>query len=231
MGNFAPQSSCHPRVSAHHSGFTLVEVLVALMVMALLAIMSWQGVDGIVRSRDISQARLDQTLRLNTVMAQWEQDLGSIQESPASPALSFDGITLRLIRRTDTGLQLVTWSLRPGDTPEQQRLLRWTSPSLTNSQDLQDMWARSQQFVGSEPGQLGTLNGVSQWQIYFYRGNGWSNAQSSGDVVQPGVDAPAPSLRREELPTGVRLVLSFSPGSGLGGTLTRDVALGPVWRP
>jgi general secretion pathway protein J len=52
-------------------GFTLVEVLVALMVMALMATMAWQGVDGIVRTRDGSQRQLEQTLRLQTVIAQW----------------------------------------------------------------------------------------------------------------------------------------------------------------
>ena len=40
-------------------GFTLVEVLVALVVMAIMAVMAWQGVDGIVRTRDVSQARLE----------------------------------------------------------------------------------------------------------------------------------------------------------------------------
>ena len=78
-------------------GFTLVEVLVAMMVMAILAVMAWQGVDGIVRARDASQSRLEQTLRLNTVMAQWEQDLASVQDSKVVPALSFDGATLRAI--------------------------------------------------------------------------------------------------------------------------------------
>jgi general secretion pathway protein J len=60
------------RLARTHSGFTLVEVLVALMIMALMAAMAWQGVDGVVRSRNDSQARLEQTLRLNTVVAQWE---------------------------------------------------------------------------------------------------------------------------------------------------------------
>ena len=32
-------------------GFTLVEVLVALLIMAVMATMAWQGVDGIVRAR------------------------------------------------------------------------------------------------------------------------------------------------------------------------------------
>ena len=61
-------------------GFTLVEVLVAMLIMAMLAVMAWQGVDGITRTRDVSQARLEQTLRLNTVMGQFEQDLQALQD-------------------------------------------------------------------------------------------------------------------------------------------------------
>ena len=64
-------------------GFTLVEVLVALMIMAILAGMTWQGVAGIVRTRDASEARMQQTLRLNTVVAQWEHDLAALQETPS----------------------------------------------------------------------------------------------------------------------------------------------------
>jgi general secretion pathway protein J len=66
-----------------HRGFTLVEVMVALLVMALMAGMAWQGVDGIVRARDASQTRLNRVLLLNTVLAQWDYDLASVQQTPA----------------------------------------------------------------------------------------------------------------------------------------------------
>ena len=96
-------------------GFTLIEVLVAMTIMAILAVMAWQGVDGIMRTRNASQARLDQTLRLGTVIAQWERDLAALQETSALPsALAFDGASLRLTRRAERGMQLVVWSLRPG---------------------------------------------------------------------------------------------------------------------
>ncbi len=211
------------------SGFTLIEVLVAMTIMSILAIMAWQGVDSIVRTRDFSQSRLDQTLLVNTVLSQWEQDLKSIQETriPDSPAidtlppLSFDGNTLRLIRKTNQGLQWVNWSLRPGSVPGHKKLLRWTSPASSNLFDLIDTGMNSFQFVGTEPGQLQTLAGISQWQIYFFRGNGWSNAQSSGDAI---------SSNSEALPEGVRLVITFAQGSGLNGALTRDIALGPTWQ-
>jgi general secretion pathway protein J len=206
------------------SGFTLVEVLVALMVMAIMAVMAWQGVDGIVRARDSNQSRLERSLRLNTVISQWEQDLAALQQTSVVPAaLSFDGAAVRLTRRTTGGLQLVVWSLRPDDNGN--TWLRWAGPAVTTSGALQDNWLRSQQFQGTEAGQLHTLSGVEQWQVYFFVNNAWSNAQSTGDVVAaaPGASAAAVTA----LPTGVRLVLSFAPDSGQSGSLIRDTLLTP----
>ena len=195
----------------HVHGFTLVEVMVALMIMAVLAVMAWQGVDGIVRTRSASQARLEQALRLNTVVGQLEQDLLALQETPAVPALVFNGATLRLTRRADNGLQVVAWSLRPNpDGTNSGNLTRWAGPAARTSNELQDTWMLSQQFQGTEPGHLQALAGVSAWHCYAFRGNAWSNCQSSG----------------QGLPNGVRLVLDFA-GADVNGTLTRDIALGP----
>ncbi|MBC7938844.1 MAG: prepilin-type N-terminal cleavage/methylation domain-containing protein, partial [Chitinophagaceae bacterium] len=95
-------------------GFTLVEVLVALLVLAILASLAWQGLDAIVRSRDIGNEALDRTLRLNTVVTQWEQDLQSVQDVGAVPALAFDGQSLRLTRRVEGGVALVVWAVCGG---------------------------------------------------------------------------------------------------------------------
>ena len=208
-------------------GFTLVEVLVALMIMALMAAMAWQGVSGVVRTRDASQARLEQTLRLNTVVAQWEQDLASLQESSATPGLQFDGASLRLTRRANGGMQVVVWSLRTGAASTSGGVLqRWASPVVTGRTELRDHWLRTLQFQGNELGQLDALSGVSAWQVVFFRGNAWTNAQSSGDLA-PVSPAASGVAARALLPSGVRLVLSFAPGSGQTGSLTRDTALGP----
>jgi len=200
-------------------GFTLVEVMVALVVMSLLAVLAWQGVDGMIRARDITQQHMEATLRLNTALAQWQQDLALVQETPSVPGLRFDGASLQLTRRAPSGLQLVVWSLHGG------RLLRWAGPSATVGRDLQESWMISQQLQGSEPAQILVLEGISDWQVYFFRGNAWSNAQSSGDVAAPAQGASAPA--RQALPAGVRLVLNFAEGSGFAGGLTRDTVLGP----
>ena len=211
-----------PRMRSQ-AGFTLVEVLVALMLMAILSGMAWQGLDGISRARIATQARVDQTLRMNTVLAQWEQDLQSLFDTDIVPALAFDGASLRLVRRQPEGLQVVAWSLR------EQRWLRWAGPIVTKAEALRESWLLSQQLLGNEPAQLRMQEGLAAWQIYFYRGNAWSHAQSSAGAaapvpVAPGASAPPPA--RTPLPTGVRVVLEFE-GAGLAGKLTRDVMLGP----
>ena len=205
------------------AGFTLIEVLVALTIMAVMAMMAWQGVDGIVRARDSGAARLERTLRLNTVVAQWEQDLASIQDSATVPALVCDGATVRLTRRAEDGLQVVAWALRPDGS--NFTWWRWASPAVTTVTELQDYWLRTQQFQGGEPGQLRTLAGLAGWQVYFFQGNAWSNCQSTGNLAAPTPGASAPL--RQALPSGVRVVLSFVEGSGENGSIVRDSLLGP----
>ena len=235
-------------------GFTLVEVLVALVVMAVMAGMAWQGVDGIVRTRNATQARLDLTLRLNTVVAQWDQDLAAIQDSAVIPqSLSCDGATVRLTRRTPTGLQVVAWSLRADG--DRAMWVRWAGPSVTTQRELQESWLRSQQLQDDDPDTLRALTGLRTWQVYFYQGNAWANCQSTGDLVVTALNPPTPptppnpasggassppanataaAAVRVALPKGVRVVLSFADGGGAGGAggagvtgdLTRDTLLG-----
>ncbi len=201
-------------------GFTLVEVLVAMMVMAIMAVMAWQGVDGIVRTRDASQVRLEESLRLNTVIAQWDQDLASLQDTAVvTPTVACTGATVRLTRRAPDGVQVVVWTLRPvGDNRSTWE--RWAGPAVTTQAELKDSWLRSQQLQGGEAGSIATLTGLSGWQVYFYQGNSWANCQSTGNTKETA-GGGAIATR----PDGVRVVLSFAPGSGVSGDLTRDTLL------
>lgn len=211
-------------------GFTLIEVLVALVVMSTLAMMAWRGLDALIRSREIAQASLDQSVRLQTVLAQWEQDLRQIQDSGSVEALNFDGASLRLTRQHPRGIQVVAWVVRNG------ALHRWESKPAQTVGDLEDNYKRGAQLLSQDAGQLRALEGVSAWQLYCYRGNSWSNCLSSGsDEAAPAPAPPAstasgvapPDKQRPALPTGIRMLLQFAPGSGFGGPLTRQVELRP----
>jgi general secretion pathway protein J len=202
-------------------GFTLVEVLVALMVLALMAAMAWRGVDALVRTREVAQARMESLLRAQSVMAQWEADLQAVISTQVSPGVLCEGASLHLTRRQPDGVQVVTWALRSGT------LNRWAAAPTTRSEALQEAWMQSFQLLGNEPGQLRTLKGVSQWQVYFYFGNAWSNCGSSGDVAAPSPAGSAPSAGKQALPDGVRMVITFADGGTLAGTVTRDIRLAP----
>jgi general secretion pathway protein J len=215
---------------ARRLGFTLIEVLVSLFILALMAGMAWQGVDMVMRSRATVQARMDGLLRLQSVMGQWEADLGNVLDTQQVPGLNFDGATLRLTRRNDDGVQVVAWSLRGG------KLLRWTTPTLRDADALQEGWLRSYQLLGNETGTLTMFEKVARWQVQVFlsSSNAWSNAQSSGDLAAspPGqaasADKPKAEFatgRREVLPDGLRLLLTFGDGAAHAGTLQRDVRL------
>ncbi|KQW51678.1 MULTISPECIES: type II secretion system protein J [unclassified Roseateles] len=196
-------------------GFTLVEVLVALVVMATMASMAWRGIDALVRSREIAQARLAQTARLQTVLAQWEVDLRALQDSHSVVApLAFDGGNLVLTRQAPAGLQVVVWSLREG------ALWRWESPAQRTVQDLVNQRQLGLQQLAQRNPALRAFDGVAAWQFNCYWGNAWSNCQSTGssnDNAGPQRPGGNPA------PAGLRIAMQFAEGSGLAGTLTREL--------
>lgn len=199
------------------SGFTLVEVLVALVIMATMAAMAWKGIDALTRSREIAQQRLAQTARLQTVLAQWEVDLRAVQDSHSAVApVAFDGGNLVLTRQATGGLQVVVWSLREGS------LWRWESPAQRTVQDLSDQRQRGLQQLAERNPALRTFDGLAGWQLYCFWGNAWSNCQSTGGSGQSdaGPVNPKGSLQP---PSGLRVALQFAEGSGLAGTLTREL--------
>lgn len=210
-----------PTLPSRARGFTLVEVLVALMVLALMAAMAWRGVDALMRTREVAQARMESLLRAQSVLAQWEADLQAVISTQVSPGVLCEGSSLHLTRRQPDGVQVVTWALRSGT------LNRWAAAPTTRSEALQEAWMQSFQLLGNEPEQLRTLKGVSQWQVYFYFGNAWSNCGSSGDVAAVSPAASAPSATKQSLPDGVRMVITFADGGTLAGTVTRDIRLNP----
>ena len=211
-----------PHTQRPSGGFTLIEVLVALVVMSVLAGLSWQAVDAMVRTRQAVDQQSQRLVVLGTALAQWEQDLQQVLADAPLPALHFDGARLRVLRRVPGGVQLVVWSVRNGQWQ------RWASAPTALEAELLQGWAQAPQLLGREPGHITLAQGVGGWQLYFFRGNAWSNAQSSGDLVNPsthpGAGQPSPpgAPTRERLPQGVRLVMNLQGTSGVG-TLQRDV--------
>jgi general secretion pathway protein J len=219
-----------------HRGFTLVELLVALFAMALLAVMSWRGLDGMSRAQSYTGQRADEVLTLQVGLAQWTADLDALEPLPGLPALEWNGRVLRLTRRSTTsatdGLLVVGWTRRIENG--NGTWLRWQSPPVATRGDLQQAWQRADQW-SQNPGQDERAREVAitpldEWQLFFFRENAWTNPQSSdvttSNIVATGprntASAPTGPTSTTQLPDGVRLVLTLPPNQAVNGTLTRD---------
>ena len=64
------RSRCSSGAATSVRGFTLIELLVAISVMALIAILSWRGIDGMVRTQEATRQRADEMLVLQGYLPQ-----------------------------------------------------------------------------------------------------------------------------------------------------------------
>jgi general secretion pathway protein J len=193
-------------------GFTLIEVLVAISVMALMSLMAWRGLDGMLRSQSSLQSRSDEIRSLQTGLAQWQTDLDQLAELPGTPSWDWNGQVLRLTRRTadaplpssspntnpsETNRQAVpvpasvrvvawTWRSDPG-RPGGGDWQRWQSPPLSQRLDWQSAWALAAQWGqtandSTRAGQI-QIHPLSGWQLFVHRGGSWTNPLSSAAVT------------------------------------------------
>lgn len=125
-------------MKAHQQGFTLIEVMVAIMLMAVVSLMAWRGLDSVTRADAHLQASSEQTEALLRALNQLERDVvmrasvelsepitpdADARSAQAPPALTVrsaegKGFRLDVIRTSASGngqLQRVRWWLK-GDT-------------------------------------------------------------------------------------------------------------------
>lgn len=216
-----------PPPRSRRNGFTLIELLVALSVMAMLAILSWRGLEGMARAQAQTSQRADEVLSLQAGLGQWRADLDALAQSPGINTLEWDGRVLRLTRRSTTGndgLTVVAWTRRAdGDGV----WLRWQSPAVLNIGNWTDAWERAGVWAqnGSDEDRQREVRvtPLLEWQLFYFRGNAWTNPLSSDAASSAGTPPAAPrGSTGSAVPEGIRLVLLLPPGQPINGRLTVD---------
>ncbi len=206
-------------------GFTLIELLVAVGLLALMAALSWRGLDGMTRAQTQMHQYSDDVMALQAGLGQWGADLDAlVKPSDAGPGdkfstLDWDGRALRMLRRgaadAGAGLIVVAWSRRVVDGVGQW--LRWQSPPLQTRAERDLAWQRAAQWaqnpIADDAKREVRVAALDQWQIFYYRNDAWSNPLSSAGVASDG---------KIDMPDGIRLVLILSAGQAISGTVTRD---------
>lgn len=204
-------------------GFTLVELLVSLFALALLAALSWRGLDGMIRARQVTETHADQVLTLQTGLAQWQADLDAITTFAPEPPLQWNGRVLRLTRTGSLspadGVHVVGWTMRDG------QWRRWQSAAVYTRGDLQAAWQQADLWAQNPTDALRAqevaIAPLQDWTIFFFRDNAWTNPQSASNSTATQASGAAATINAP-IPDGVRLVLQLPAGRAISGQIQRD---------
>ncbi len=103
-------------------GLTLIELLVAISVLGIVAVLGWRGLDSIVRSRIALTSDLEQTRGMQLAFAQLQSDCAHLADSSILPnrmPLAVEQGRLMLVRTVfadnqPSRLQVITYRVRDG---------------------------------------------------------------------------------------------------------------------
>jgi general secretion pathway protein J len=198
-------------------GFTLVELLVAIGILAMVAVLGWRGLDGIVRARVALTNQMETTRGMQLAFAQMQSDCEHVagpEILDQRPYLIADKDRLTLVRIVSsegepTRLQVVAYRLVNGT------LTRRESQATRDLTQLDAMW-KAISSDGDTSQQVALQGGVTEMQVLFWQNNQWRSGplQTQAEV---GLALP---------PTGVQVALATQGGQApmsksflLGGAL------------
>ena len=174
----------------NQAGFTLVELLVAISILALVAVLGWRGLDGIVRARVSLTQQMEVTRGMQLAFAQMQSDCEHIPVDGAllgpRPYLLFDKerltmVRLSMVENEPTRMQVVSYRVREGV------LLRRESLATRNMTELDVMWKSATSDADTtEPVVLQT--GITGIGVQNWANNSWQIIQAP--LAAAGVAAP-----------------------------------------
>lgn len=134
------------------SGFALIEMVVALVIMALVGLMAWRGMDAMIRGREVIDKRANQDADYSQLVRQFERDCqsvlskdeianlaSSVSGSAISSSIAAGAKNIWFLRRYRAD-NMDAW-LIAGYTVGPAGLQRWISRPLMQRADAGALWA------------------------------------------------------------------------------------------
>ena len=196
--------AAEPRAAARARGFTLIEMLVAIALLAVIALLSWRGLEATIRGSDDIASNLAQTRLLGRYFSQLQFDLTNLvtPDEVFGPPLRIRPNDLVMVRHLGVGggpaqMQVVRYQLKG------RELVRSASQPLASLADVEDALqhmdaftrvvvsndARTMQLSVWIPPGGWTMSQAVVEQAYaqFLAQHGISNSTSIGAPVPRGV--------------------------------------------
>jgi len=194
-------------------GFTLLELLVAIAVLAIVSIIAWRGLDSLVKTRERLEPAGTDARALLAAFGQFERDLAQIArpeffgltDTPVQVRLAASGPVLEIVRIAAPGaeggstrVQTIFWRVGDG------YLLRQSSPAVTTLGPI------SSEQLGS----VRLLADVKAIRVRVWReGNSaWSDALDPANSGAPVAPPGTPGAIVVPLPQGLELTIERADG-------------------
>jgi general secretion pathway protein J len=138
----------------NQSGLTLVELLVAVLLTALLAVIAWRGLDHVARSSQQVISSTDRSQHLNQVMSQLEVDLMEAAQLRQSGQFAVQMMSFPVAEGAESSWLLLQRAMTEQFSSRTLRWVRWDVREGVLTRSL------------SEPGQSqGLLHGLRGMEI------------------------------------------------------------------
>lgn len=150
-----PPHLTHPGSRSHEAGFALIEVIVALVIMSIVGLMAWRGMDAMIRGRALIEQRANRDGENVQIVGQFERDCQEIIRRDelnamfsAANVVGTPGVGLNLIA---AGAKNIWWMrhyridnqdawLIVGYGISATGLQRWTSKPLFRRTEIASQW-------------------------------------------------------------------------------------------
>ena len=210
-------------------GFTLVELLIAISVLAIVAVLGWRGLDSIVRARVALNSELEETRGLQLAFAQMQSDAAHIAPTASignRPPLEVQGGRLTMVRTVfvdnqPSRVQVVAYRIENGV------LIRRESVATRDLAQLDTAWTAA--LNDADQTQAVVLQSdVNRMAIRTWGsdGMGWRSSPEDGSTGMTPGDTPTPASQSgAEKFLGLEVTLQLRERSG---SLVKVFLLGAI---
>jgi general secretion pathway protein J len=208
-------------------GFTLLEMLIAIAILAVIAVLSWRGLDAIIRAR----ATLTNSMEDERVMAQLFDQMridareAATDDEAGQPAVAI-GNGLQIVRglfapNTPPRLQVVRYRFNGG------RIVRYASPPVANVGELRRALASSDTAAGWSA--IPLMGGIGSFAARVYvPQRGWTTNMSdvNSKINENDNAVKVPQLGSGPVPRAVTGIQVAVRAPSLAVPLTRVFLIG-----